>query len=128
MNQAKSMANRQPVAPMVARAMPVSSNFLRPNISDKGPISSSDTARPMAKILTDCATSDGVVRKWLDRAGKEGSTTSSGKTASRVIVINKAMVARGFAGVSVGGCTDVSGVNQGGQCSAPVLVLQRCLE
>ncbi|MNF19499.1 hypothetical protein D3C80_2243570 [compost metagenome] len=46
----------------------------------------------MAKMLTDRAISDGEVRKWSERAGKEGRTTSRGKTASNVIVINSRMM------------------------------------
>ncbi|MOA35587.1 hypothetical protein D3C78_1570500 [compost metagenome] len=51
----------------------------------------------MAKMLTDRAISEGVVRKCSERAGKEGRTTSRGKTASSVMVINNRMIGVLFA-------------------------------
>ncbi|MNG18784.1 hypothetical protein D3C84_1028790 [compost metagenome] len=72
-------------------AIPVSSRFLRPHLSDSGPTSTTESARPMANRLTERAMSDGDVRKWSESVGKDGSTTSRGKTPSSVMVINSRM-------------------------------------
>jgi hypothetical protein len=57
-NQRYSLENRQPIAPTTATAMPPSSSFLRPSKSDSGPISTTESARPMANMLTDRAMSE----------------------------------------------------------------------
>ena len=62
---------------------------MRPILSDSGPISSIEQENPMANRLTDRAIWVVEVWKCSARAGKEGSTTSRGKTPSKVMVISQ---------------------------------------
>lgn len=93
---------------MIATAMLANSSFLRPIRSDSGPINSMEQEKPMANRLTERAIWVVEVEKCSARAGKEGSTTSSGKTPSRVMVISQKTM-KGFSAcviaVDMGGST-----------------------